>query len=182
MHCPRCGREQVSGNLKFCSKCGLPLNWVVELVRNEGSLPADIVSKSGSKSFFSRSFGLKLSLLWFIVLDFLLVPLIAILDGGEMVAVVAVLGAVGAILLAVLSVLFLKGAPKSTPVVPAQMQLEIEGNQQFHEDALPQHQQTAEEYVSPPAAWKAPETGELAKPPSVTEGTTKLLDPDQEGS
>jgi hypothetical protein len=178
MHCPRCGQEQVSGNLKFCSKCGLPLGWVAEIIRNGGELP-EIAKSSGSK-LFTRANGLKLSIVWFLVLDFLMVPLIAILGGEEEVALLAVMGFMGAVLIAVFSMMFLKNPPKSQLGVQANERPGVVGIPAGVErNTLPAgQQQPANEYAAP-GAWQAPDTGELVKPASVTEGTTRLLNKDK---
>lgn len=38
MYCPKCGQQQISKAVRFCSRCGLPLGIVRELVANEGTL------------------------------------------------------------------------------------------------------------------------------------------------
>jgi hypothetical protein len=43
-----------------------------------------------------------------------------------------------------------------------------------------QQSQPAQSYMPPANSWKAPDTGEFARPSSVTEGTTKLLKKNQE--
>ena len=97
MHCPRCGQQQVSEAIKFCSRCGFSLGLVSEILAHGGFLPqlADLDDK-GNK-WLTRNFGLKISLLWFLLLDFILVPLAAITDApGEVIAFLAVVGFCGA--------------------------------------------------------------------------------------
>lgn len=36
MFCPQCGHRQVSNDTRFCSRCGLPLGLVTDLVGNSG--------------------------------------------------------------------------------------------------------------------------------------------------
>ena len=36
MFCPQCGHRQVSNDTRFCSRCGLPLGLVTDLVANSG--------------------------------------------------------------------------------------------------------------------------------------------------
>jgi zinc-ribbon domain len=38
MYCPRCG-QQLASEIRFCSRCGLPLSVVTEIVANDGMLP-----------------------------------------------------------------------------------------------------------------------------------------------
>ena len=184
MHCPRCGQQQVSEDIKFCSRCGFPLGLVSEILTHGGFLPqlADLQNKS--KKWLTRNFGLKLSLLWFLLLDFILVPLAAITDApGEVIAGLAVIGFCGALLLTAVSFLFLQNEMKflnSQNELPNQAQTPqyLSGNQT--QTALPpQTSQPVSDYAPPAAgSWKAPDTGELV-PRSVTEGTTKLLQKDE---
>ena len=83
MYCPRCGQEQVSSELRFCSRCGLPLNLVTEVVLNGGTLP-QLAELYKPKGFFTRKNGLNSDLSGFAD-DFLVVPLFAIADVEEIV-------------------------------------------------------------------------------------------------
>ena len=180
MHCPRCGQEQAQGNLKFCSRCGLPLSIVAEVVANGGDLPK-LRELAGKKGFFTRSLGLKVALCWFLVLDFLMVPLLAIAGGEEIVAVAAILGFVGAVLIAVFSALFLKNPVAEYQAAQAGMR-EMNSATVANEALPPAQAQPATDYASPAGSWKAPDTGDLVRPGSVTEGTTRLLKKEEEGS
>ena len=68
MFCPRCGQQQMSGDLRFCSRCGLPLGIVSEVLANGGTLPQ--LLELGKSSFFSRRNGAIFSLFWFIFFRF----------------------------------------------------------------------------------------------------------------
>src|ERR1044072_4955653 len=37
---PQCGQQQVTGVIRFCSRCGFPLDGVIQLLSNGGALPA----------------------------------------------------------------------------------------------------------------------------------------------
>src|SRR5262245_12940979 len=39
MFCPQCGQQQASGMIRFCSRCGFPLDGVIQLLGNGGMLP-----------------------------------------------------------------------------------------------------------------------------------------------
>lgn len=178
MHCPRCGKQQVSGQLKFCPKCGLPMELVTEVVANGGSLPQLEELLKRKSSFLTRRNGMVFSLLWFIFFILIVTPFWAIVDVEEMAAMSAVVGIFGGLLIFLFSVFFLGKKPKEIPgmqsVSPGQ---QISAGIQNDQHALPPHlQQSADEYVSPgPGSWRVPDTGELAGPGSVTEGTTRLL-------
>ena len=183
MYCPRCGQEQVSGDLRFCSSCGMPMGLVAELIANGGSLPQ--LLELGKKSkIFTRKNGMVFSLMWFIFF----VPFMAAIWGGvfgveEIAVLSAVFGVFSSLLIFLFSAFFLSGAPKNLPqqsfnqnTIPANL-----SGQNVQQNALPPQQtQPAQDYMSPAAGtWKAPDTGELARPGSVTEGTTKLLQKDE---
>ena len=183
MHCPRCGQQQVSEDIKFCSRCGFPLGLVSEVLAHGGFLPqlADLDNKS--KKWLTRNFGLKISLLWFLLVCFILLPLAAITKApGGVIAGLAIIGFCGALLITALSFLFLQ---KDAKFQTGQTDFSSEAAPQYiggnkNQTALPpQTSQPVSDYAPPAAgSWKAPETGELV-PRSVTEGTTKLLQKDE---
>jgi len=39
MFCPQCGQQQISGAVRFCSRCGFPMDGVIHLLANSGMLP-----------------------------------------------------------------------------------------------------------------------------------------------
>ena len=39
MFCPQCGQQQVTGVIRFCSRCGFPLDGVIQLLGSGGTLP-----------------------------------------------------------------------------------------------------------------------------------------------
>jgi hypothetical protein len=180
MHCPRCGQQQVSEEIKFCSRCGFPLGLVSEILSHGGFLP-QLAELNKNKELLTRNNGLKISLIWFLVICFILVPLAAITHApGGIVAGLSIIGFCGALLLSVLSFLFL---PKAKNSYENQFQNEnvapqfLSGNKA--QTALPpQTSQPVSSYAPPANSWKAPDTGDLV-PHSVTEGTTKLLQKDE---
>ena len=188
MYCPRCGEEQVSGNLRFCNRCGLPLGLVSEVLDNGGTLP-NLEQAMQKKKFFTRRNGVFFSIFWFI----LFVPFGAafwdILEVNDLSELSAVFGLFSSILILLFSLFFL-GKPTKTSDISAisQNQQAMPQNlsgQQKNQNALPsQRMQPAQDYVSPQAGmWKAPDTGDLVSPGSVTENTTKLLSKEeQEGN
>ncbi|HSK71914.1 MAG TPA: zinc ribbon domain-containing protein [Pyrinomonadaceae bacterium] len=184
MFCPRCGQEQVSEETRFCSRCGFPLGLVAQVLGYGGSLPqlAEIYNKP--KGWFTRSNGWKLGLAWFLILTFLFTPIFAIMGGDEIVAFTAVLGFMGGLLIILFSFMFLKKEPQTwdaEQLAPSQTARDynaLHGN--ASQNVLPPQQSVpTSAYVPPMNSWKAPDTGDLARPGSVTEGTTKLLNKDE---
>ncbi len=183
MHCPRCGQEQISEDIKFCSRCGFPLGLVSEILAHGGFLPqlADLHGKG--KKWLTRNFGLKIALLWFIVTCIFLLPLAGVTGApGEILGFLAIVGFCGALLMTALSFMFLNSKPyqgqNDLPNESAAAQY-LSGRQT--QTALPpQMSQPISDYAPPLAgSWKAPDTGELVSRSSVTEGTTRLLKNDE---
>ena len=179
MHCPRCGNKQASGNLKFCSKCGLPMGLVYELISNDGDIPG-LKNAGGAK--FTKRVGAGISAIWFIFFTLFLTSVLAILGGDEIVALSAVIGLFGAITILVSSLIFLPGKPKVREYVnPAEGFASMESGAQPVAGSLEAgDQQSAQDFVAPAGSWKAPDTGDLVTPGSVTEGTTRLLTKEEE--
>ena len=179
MYCPRCGQEKNSGDLRFCSRCGLPLGLVTEFVANGGTLP-QLAELNKNNKLLTRNNGIKFSLVWFLVLTFLLTPILAIAGGEDIVAFTAVLGFIGGLILILASFLFLKNEPKWAANENFLQAANVQPQRNFQSApqnaALPPQQtQAAREYAAPANNWRAPDTGELVQPGSVTEETTKLL-------
>jgi hypothetical protein len=185
MHCPRCGQEQVSEDIKFCSRCGFPLGLVSEILAHGGFLPqlADLPKKG--KKWLTRNFGLKIALLWFIVMCVFLLPLAGVTHApGEILGFLAIVGFCGALLMTALSFMFL---PKEEKYYQRQNELPNEaaapqflGGKHAQTALPPQMSQPVSDYAPPLAgSWKAPDTGELVPRSSVTEGTTRLLKKDE---
>lgn len=70
MHCPDCGQQQVSTETRFCSRCGLPLLLVSEIVANRGYLvrPAEPAKLDAKKQFLSRKTGVFAGISWILIL------------------------------------------------------------------------------------------------------------------
>lgn len=184
MYCPRCGEEQSSGNLRFCNRCGLPLGLVSEVVANKGTLP-HLEESLKNKRFLTRKNGIFLSIFWFILFVPFGAAFFGVLGLEEISGVSAVFGVFSSLMIFLFSLFFLsKPADNLNFPAIAQTQQNIRG-QQANQGSLPSQQtQTAQDYVNSNEAgnWKAPDTGELVSPGSVTEGTTKLLSREEEAA
>src|SRR4029453_3946864 len=73
MHCPKCGQQQISEETRFCSRCGLLLTEIANVVANDGIVPG---RAKGTTS--ARLRGLKQGFFLFL-LALLIVPLAAII-------------------------------------------------------------------------------------------------------
>jgi hypothetical protein len=179
MHCPKCGQQQISGETRFCSRCGFLLTAVAEVVANAGQLPG-VLPSSGQNSMSPRRRGLMQGLFIFL-LSFLVVPLITMITiamGAEPFAVVisAVLLVVGGLLRAVYALMFESGDP-GVPTLEASAiaaSRKLFGNKPTA-SLPPERSVPAVDYAAPTAgSWRG--TNELEpRPGSVVESTTKLL-------
>jgi len=178
MFCPQCGQQQVTGVIRFCSRCGFPLDGVIQLLSSGGVLPAYRASDEPVQ-ISPRRKGVKQGMLLFL-LGVLIVPILAMFASfssavfPQMLAILAaIICFVGGPLRMFYAAVFEEGAPK--PIRPYGPPLHMHTPQQF----IPQAPTPA---LPPPPArqppsWRTrPTTAELANPPSVTENTTRLLD------
>ena len=177
MYCPRCSQQQVSEETKFCSRCGFPLGLVSEILSHGGFLP-QLAELYKDKKLLTRRNGLLFSLFWFLIF-MLLLPLAGISGAPEkVVGAMAIIGTMGAVIMMIASMLLLKKEPKPFELLNRELPVgNIHNLHSTQPNALPpQQSQPAQSYVPPAGTWKAPDTGEFARPSSVTEGTTKLLE------
>jgi hypothetical protein len=177
MHCPHCGQQQVNEVVRFCSRCGFPLEGVMQLLANGGLLPT---YPQGPRPMSPRKKGVRQGGM-LLLLGALIVPLLGIITSfstgrfGTMFELLTAMSAVilfaGGLLRMLFAGLFEDGAPKGprimmpyvAPPMPAQLPV------MDRSAALPP--------VSTPhqGAWLRPNTAELVRPASVTENTTRLL-------
>ena len=180
MHCPRCGQQQVSEETKFCSRCGFPLGLISEILAHGGFLP-QLAELYKSKKWLTKKNGVVFSILLAIFFLLFLASLFGIAEIPELAGVSAVIGIFGGIMWLIASLVFLKSPAQDS--FPANNLPNANVNNLYEADRKvlpPQQSQPAQSYAPPADLWKAPTTGEFAVPHSVTEGTTKLLQKDEE--
>src|SRR5512141_1778209 len=107
MHCPSCGQQQVSEDIKFCSRCGFPLGLVSEILAHGGFLPqlADLYK---SKTRLTRRNGVIFSVLWCLFFLLIMAPLWGIANVGGLAGASAVIGIFGGLILLIASLTLLK--------------------------------------------------------------------------
>ena len=166
MYCPRCGQQQVSDEMKFCSRCGLSLaglaNWIVSGsgLNLLGAPLAPKVRRQGVRRGAKIVFASAVMFPVFLGLSFLVdepVPLL-------LPIIVFIVG------LSIMLYSRLFEEPAVTSYEVQQMKL----GTAFGTTALPAAPNLPTNRVN---AQKV-RTSELAQPPSVTEQTTRLLDND----
>jgi hypothetical protein len=183
MFCPRCSQEQVSEETKFCSRCGFQLSLVSQMLAHGGVLPQLAELHKGRK-LFSRRNGLIFSLFWFMFFVLIMTPFFGIVNADELAGIAAIFGTMGGLILLIASFVLLKNEPSNTEFYNQKQSnskvKNLFNSNRSNQTALPpQQSQPAQNYVSPANSWKAPDTGDLAQPHSVTDHTTKLLKKDR---
>src|SRR6266446_9725621 len=179
MFCLRCGQQQVTDALRFCSRCGFPMEGAMILLANRGLLPHYPVPE-GEQKISPRRRGVKQGALLMLI-GAVLVPLMGVFSAfapGRIelmfeffAALSAILCFVGGPLRMLFAALFEEGAPPrqfvppsayAPPAIPPPVRV----------TALPQATAT------PTVGWRArPQTAEIVAPPSVvTDHTTRLLE------
>jgi hypothetical protein len=174
MFCPQCGQQQASEAARFCSRCGFQLAAVSGLLATNGAAPDtafEAVPVPESPRRIGARFGGKLMLSG-IFITIALAILSELIRFDEDVALLGLLVFVGGFFRLLYAFIFEEGPYRKRlqrPVVntqPAQVA------QPREVASLPPPQQQPARSYAPPR----PDTAELAYRPSVTEGTTRLLE------
>lgn len=176
MFCPQCGQQQVSDNLRFCSRCGFPVEGVLQLLASGGVLP--YAEPGGPREISPRRRGVRQGAI-LLLAGVVLVPMLGLINSFTMgpnlldilVPLAAILFFVGGIVRMLFAAIFEEGAK---PPYHAYTRPPV---------AIPPNAPIAA--ALPPAAarptsgWRSrPSTAEIRQPSSVTENTTRLLDKD----
>ena len=180
MFCPQCGQQQAPNAIRFCSRCGFPLDAVNQILATGGQMPL-YASEPGPIEISPRKRGVKQGGM-LLLLGVLVVPALAVLWSwtnvnlfGFLTALASILLFVGGPLRMIYAAIFEEGAKYQMqpgaylppPGYPAQLA------NQMRASALPPAS------TPPAASWQPRKvTGELVRPPSVTEHTTRLLNKD----
>jgi len=168
MYCPQCSQQQISDELRFCSRCGFPLDGVVKLVAAGGTLPA-LEEKAGKPVRSPRRSGVQQGII-LIFVSILVLPLVSVIASPYHEVLIFIF-LLGGILRALYALAFQEGAlfnsrKQKDSVASSQVGANTSGY------ALPPSQAAALNFSE-----RRVETAEMVKPPdTVTENTTKLLD------
>jgi hypothetical protein len=178
MFCPQCGQQQASGIIRFCSRCGFPLDGVIQLLGSGGMIPVyrtpdEPVPISPRRKGVKQGGMLLLS-------GAVIVPLLGVMASFSnsgfleiLTAFAAIICFIGGPLRMLYAGVFEEPAPK--PVLSYAPPPMAAPRPQFAPHA--QHQALPPPPARPTGGWRPrPNTAELAGPPSVTENTTRLLE------
>jgi hypothetical protein len=179
MFCPRCGQQQASDALRFCSRCGFPIEGAMMLLANGGMLP-HYLPLEGEQKVSPRKKGVKQGAMIFL-LGVLLVPILAVFASyapgrlGNVFEFFTVLSALlcftGGPLRMLFAALFEEGAPTRQFIAPPSYASPAIPPPAARLSALPPAA------VNPASQWRPrPQTAEIMQPSSVTDHTTRLLE------
>jgi hypothetical protein len=178
MFCPECGQQQLSNEVRFCSRCGFQLGGVTGLLATRGAVPAGLVAADSSSESPKRKGvrqGAKLLLFGVFLMPFfgLLSEMTRELVPVELV-IVGVITFLAGLLRLIYAALFEDGPYRKT-IVPAsyvQPGAFAQGATPAHAPELPPAQSVPARAYAPPRH----DTAEIGYRPSVTEHETQLLD------
>lgn len=176
MFCPQCGQQQVAGAVRFCSRCGFPMDGVIQLLGTGGIFPT-YHSSDEPVPISPRRQGVKQGGLLFLS-GALIVPILGMFASFSdstflqiLTALSAIICFIGGPLRMLYAGIFEEGAPKP---VRAYGPMPMHVPQQF--GPPPNRASLPPPPVRAPNWRPRPNTAELANPPSVTENTTRLLE------
>ena len=170
MFCPKCSQQQVSDEMRFCSRCGFPLEGLRELLAAGGMVESERVealAERQSKLFCEvrKSLAMMISAIPMLIFVGILAGVLS--DGFAVLAVVPVLLFItGFVRLIITSSKERKQREKATPATVAQLNTTTLNAQLPPPRAKPIDNFTGHRV----------QTAEMAQPASVTENTTRLLD------
>lgn len=172
MYCPNCGQQQVSDEMRFCSRCGLALSGLVEWLAG-GRLPAKTGEAAKAPAALSpRRKGIRRAakLMFFsgVLFPIFLAISIAADEGAPMV--------VPFLLFFISVVLMLYARLFSDKTVPAPAMNQAAQTSTLGSASTRGSLPPAANIPIPRGGQQHIRTNELAQPPSVTENTTRLLD------
>ena len=173
MYCPQCSQQQISDEMRFCSRCGFPLAAVKELVLTGGEVNVEPPIQSSSKGFRGAKKAAWIMIASLFVL-FIVGLFVAIDDDFAVLMIVPSLGFGFAFFRLLYAVFFEdrlrpREKPAPAPVAsafPGRSIASVRYRELSAPPGLP-----IDDFVS-----GGKRTAEVVQPASVTENTTKLLD------
>lgn len=172
MYCPNCGQQQISEEMKFCSRCGLALSGLAEWLAGGRVVPAKRPEDSEALSPRRKGIRRAAKLMFFsgVLFPVFAVFSIAVEEGGPMVIPFTVF------FIALVMMLYARLFSDNTVPITNQAALPNQAPQTSALGSPARGSLPAAGDMPAPAIGRQVRTNELAQPPSVTENTTRLLD------
>jgi len=171
MYCPKCGQQQISEEMRFCSRCGLALTGLAEWLAG-GAPPIQVFSTPTVSTLSPRSKQMrragKLMFLSGVSFPVFLAFSLIIDEGAPMIFPFIIL------FIAIAWMLYARLFLDKTPTGPTAVAQQPELRPMSQASSLPPVSAGSMTGFDGRRA----RTNELAQPPSVTENTTRLLDDD----
>jgi uncharacterized membrane protein YvbJ len=168
MYCPNCGQQQISDEMRFCSRCGLSLSGLAEWLA--GGVPARRKDEAPVSQSSPRRKGIRRAakLMFFsgVLFPVFLLISLAIDEGAPMIFPIALFFV--ALVLMLYARLF---GEKTSPVNNEAAQTSVLESTSTRSSLPP-----AANMNIPAVGRQQVRTNELVQPRSVTEHTTRLLD------
>jgi len=175
MYCPKCSQQQTSDEMRFCSRCGFPLEGVALIINNDGMVP--VANVPDQKACSSRGKMIRESIYLTLIAWAITLSATLFFDAGgpwEIAARVSgilffLVGLIG-LLRFVYAFLFVRDAapalvrPSAIPRTPGSVM-----SDPARAALGPQQGMPLSDYP------RRTHTKEMVSPPSVTENTTRLL-------
>ena len=178
MYCPNCGQQQISDEMRFCSRCGLALSGLAEWLAG-GALPERRADDAQVPAASPRRRGMRRAgkLLFFsgVLFPIFLVISLAIDEGAPMI-VPFFLFFVSLVLMLYARLFSDNTARVSRPIAQNPAIQTPDGQSPALGSKPTRSSLTPGSITSVPNIRQQVRTNELAQPPSVTENTTRLLD------
>jgi hypothetical protein len=175
MFCPKCGQSQISDEVRFCSRCGLPLGGVAEVVANKGHPLAQFLAPDAAPGAMSpRRKGIRQGGVVMLVGIFL-IPMLAIMHGAIGLPGEYILFGVLAVLAGLLRLLYAAIFEDKSPDVTS-LSAQTYAPALAHAKLDPRSLAPGD--FRPVPSFFAPrsDTAEIPVPSSVTDHTTRLLE------
>ena len=172
MYCPRCGQQQISDEMKFCSRCGLPMSGLAEWLASGGA-PAGREQETQVSLRSPRRKGIrragKLMFLSGVLFPVFLVLSLVMDEGAPMIIPVIIF------FVALTMMLYARLFGEEISSIKSQQAKTSGLGAMSRNSALPPASNIPM-YGPGNLAGQRVRTNDLAQPPSVIEHTTKLLD------
>jgi hypothetical protein len=169
MYCPICSQQQVSEEMRFCSRCGFPLEGLKELVAAGG-----VLAKPDIDSLTNKHSKLLCALrqsVWLMAAAFLGLLVVGALAALEDELAVLVLLPIICFLFAFIRLIYITVKESKRRKREAEAATLPQQNATRTTQLPPQRVAPIENFTAHPT-----QTAEMIRPPSVTENTTRLLD------
>lgn len=174
MYCPKCGQQQISEEMRFCSRCGLALSGLAEWVAGGPALPAKRKRKRKEEKqvqpMSKRRKGIRRAakLMFFSGALFPIFLIISLAEDEGAPMIVPLMLFFISLAMMLYARLF---SDNTDPAINQAAQTSALGSTPAYGSLPP-----ASTMPIPAVGRQQVRTNELAQPPSVTENTTRLLD------